>query len=58
MTTLTINEKTHEVDADPDTPLLWVVREWIGMTGTKYGCGIAQCGAAPCISTASPPGPA
>src|SRR6202030_2408824 len=45
MITLTINEKTHEVNADPDTPLLWVVREWVGMTGTKYGCGIAQCGA-------------
>jgi isoquinoline 1-oxidoreductase subunit alpha len=45
MTSLTINGKTHEVDADPDTPLLWVLREWIGMTGTKYGCGIAQCGA-------------
>ena len=45
MTTLTINGKTHDVDADPDTPLLWVLREWVGMTGTKYGCGIAQCGA-------------
>jgi isoquinoline 1-oxidoreductase alpha subunit len=45
MTTLTINEKTHDVDADPNTPLLWVLREWVGMTGTKYGCGIAQCGA-------------
>jgi isoquinoline 1-oxidoreductase alpha subunit len=45
MTALTINGKAHEVDADPDTPLLWVIREWIGMTGTKYGCGIAQCGA-------------
>jgi isoquinoline 1-oxidoreductase alpha subunit len=45
MATLTINGKSHEVDADPDTPLLWVLREWIGMTGTKYGCGIAQCGA-------------
>jgi len=45
MTALTINGKTHDVDADPDTPLLWVLREWVGMTGTKYGCGIAQCGA-------------
>jgi isoquinoline 1-oxidoreductase alpha subunit len=45
MTSLTINGQTHEVDADPDTPLLWVLREWIGLTGTKYGCGIAQCGA-------------
>ena len=45
MTQLTINGKTHDVDADPGTPLLWVLREWVGMTGTKYGCGIAQCGA-------------
>ncbi len=45
MVRLTINGKLHEVDVDPDTPLLWVAREWIGMTGTKYGCGIAQCGA-------------
>jgi isoquinoline 1-oxidoreductase subunit alpha len=45
MVSLTINGKPHEVDVDPDTPLLWVIREWIGMTGTKYGCGIAQCGA-------------
>jgi isoquinoline 1-oxidoreductase alpha subunit len=42
---LTINGKTHEVDADPDTPLLWVIREQVGLTGTKFGCGIAQCGA-------------
>jgi isoquinoline 1-oxidoreductase alpha subunit len=35
----------HNVDADPDTPLLWALREWAGLTGTKYGCGIAQCGA-------------
>ena len=45
MANLTVNGKTHDVDADPNTPLLWVLREWIGMTGTKYGCGIAQCGA-------------
>jgi isoquinoline 1-oxidoreductase alpha subunit len=45
MTKLEINGHVHEVDADPDTPLLWVIREWVGMTGTKYGCGIAQCGA-------------
>ena len=45
MVKLTVNGKLHEVDVDPDTPLLWVIREWIGMTGTKYGCGIAQCGA-------------
>jgi len=45
MIKLSINGQTHEVDADTDTPLLWVIREWIGLTGTKYGCGIAQCGA-------------
>ena len=42
---LTINGNTHEVDVDPDTPLLWVIRDEIGLTGTKYGCGIAMCGA-------------
>ena len=42
---LNINGTVHDVDADPDTPLLWVIREWVGLTGTKYGCGIAQCGA-------------
>jgi isoquinoline 1-oxidoreductase alpha subunit len=41
MLKLDINGKIHEVDADPDTPLLWVIREWVGLTGTKYGCGIA-----------------
>ena len=45
MVSLNINGKAHEVDVDPDTPLLWVIREWVGFTGTKYGCGIAQCGA-------------
>src|SRR6266704_2458878 len=45
MARLTINGKAHDVDVDADTPLLWVIREWIGLTGTKYGCGIAQCGA-------------
>jgi isoquinoline 1-oxidoreductase alpha subunit len=42
---LTINGKTHDVDVDPNTPLLWAIREQVGLTGTKYGCGIAQCGA-------------
>src|SRR6185369_9019260 len=45
MAALTINGKAHQVDVDPNTPLLWVIREQIGLTGTKYGCGIAQCGA-------------
>jgi isoquinoline 1-oxidoreductase alpha subunit len=44
MIKLTINGKPTEVDANPNTPLLWVIREWVGLTGTKYGCGIAQCG--------------
>ncbi len=39
---LTINDKPHEVDVDPETPLLWVLRDTIGLTGTKYGCGIAR----------------
>ena len=42
---LNVNGKTHQVDVSPDTPLLWVIRESIGLTGTKYGCGMAQCGA-------------
>ncbi len=42
---LNINQKTYEVEADPQTPLLWVIRDEIGLTGTKFGCGIAQCGA-------------
>jgi aerobic-type carbon monoxide dehydrogenase small subunit (CoxS/CutS family) len=44
-TTLTVNEKQMTVDVDPDTPLLWVLREDLHLTGTKYGCGIAVCGA-------------
>ena len=42
---LTINDQTYDVQADDDTPLLWVIRDDLGMTGTKYGCGLAQCGA-------------
>jgi isoquinoline 1-oxidoreductase alpha subunit len=45
MARLTINGKTSEVNVDPSTPLLWAIREWVGLTGTKYGCGVAQCGA-------------
>jgi len=44
-TALNVNGAVHEVDAEPDTPLLWVLRDLLGMTGTKYGCGIAACGA-------------
>jgi isoquinoline 1-oxidoreductase alpha subunit len=45
MVKLTINGTSHDVDVEPDTPLLWVIRDTVGLTGTKYGCGIAQCGA-------------
>jgi len=45
MANLTINGKSFTVDVEPDTPLLWAIRENVGLTGTKYGCGIAQCGA-------------
>jgi isoquinoline 1-oxidoreductase subunit alpha len=45
MLQLTVNGQNHSVDVEPDTPLLWVLREQVGLTGTKYGCGIAQCGA-------------
>ncbi len=42
---INVNGRSHEVNVEPDTPLLWVIREQVGLTGTKYGCGIAQCGA-------------
>ncbi len=45
MATLNVNGKAVEVDAEPATPLLWVLREQVGLTGTKFGCGMAQCGA-------------
>src|SRR5258706_6290695 len=45
MIRLTVNGKTHDVDVDANTPLLWAIREQVGLTGTKYGCGVAQCGA-------------
>jgi isoquinoline 1-oxidoreductase alpha subunit len=44
-TSINVNGNTLEVDAEPSTPLLWVLRDYLGMTGTKFGCGIAQCGA-------------
>ena len=43
--TITVNGQTHSVDVDDDTPLLWVLRDMLGMTGTKFGCGMALCGA-------------
>jgi isoquinoline 1-oxidoreductase alpha subunit len=45
MAQLTINGETRNIEVDPETPLLWVLREQVGLTGTKFGCGIAQCGA-------------
>ena len=45
MAKLNINGKLHEVEVESDTPLLWVLREQLRLTGTKYGCGVAQCGA-------------
>jgi isoquinoline 1-oxidoreductase subunit alpha len=45
MIALSINGKSYSVDVESDTPLLWVIRDTVGLTGTKYGCGIAQCGA-------------
>jgi isoquinoline 1-oxidoreductase alpha subunit len=45
MARLTINGKPHTIDVEADTPLLWAIRDHIGLTGTKYGCGIAECGA-------------
>jgi isoquinoline 1-oxidoreductase subunit alpha len=45
MAHLTVNGQSHDIDVDPSTPLLWVLREQVGLAGTKYGCGIAQCGA-------------
>lgn len=45
MITININGEARDLDVDPDTPLLWVIRDELGLTGTKYGCGIAQCGA-------------
>ena len=45
MSTLNVNGSNREFQAEPETPLLWVIREQLGLTGTKYGCGIAQCGA-------------
>jgi isoquinoline 1-oxidoreductase subunit alpha len=45
MARITVNGIPHDVDVEPETPLLWVLREQLGLTGTKYGCGVAQCGA-------------
>jgi isoquinoline 1-oxidoreductase alpha subunit len=54
MARLTINGKTLDVDVDPATPLLWAIREQIGLTGTKYGCGVAQCGSCTVLIDGAP----
>lgn len=45
MVSLNVNQKTYQLNVEPDMPLLWAIRDFIGLTGTKYGCGVAQCGA-------------
>jgi isoquinoline 1-oxidoreductase alpha subunit len=54
MIALLVNGKTHDLDVEDDTPLLWVLRDTIGLTGTKYGCGIAQCGACTVLIDGAP----
>jgi isoquinoline 1-oxidoreductase alpha subunit len=52
--TLKINNQAHTIEADPKMPLLWVIRDLVGLTGTKYGCGIAQCGACTVLANGKP----
>ena len=54
MLTLNVNGQTHEIDADADMPLLWALRDLVGLTGTKYGCGIAQCGVCTALVDGAP----
>ena len=54
MATLNVNGKSRSVDVEPETPLLWVLREQLGLTGTKYGCGVAQCGACTVLIDGAP----
>ena len=54
MAKLNVNGKSHDYQADPGTPLLWVIREQLGLTGTKYGCGVAQCGACTVLIDGAP----
>ena len=52
--TLTVNNQQHKIDVDPQMPLLWVIRDFVGLKGTKYGCGIAQCGACTVLLDGNP----
>jgi isoquinoline 1-oxidoreductase alpha subunit len=54
MMKLTINGRTHEIDVDGDTPLLWAIRDEVGLTGTKFGCGIGACGACTVLLAGEP----
>jgi isoquinoline 1-oxidoreductase subunit alpha len=54
MVALSVNGKTYNLDVEDDTPLLWVLRDTVGLTGTKYGCGIAQCGACTVLIDGAP----
>ena len=54
MVTLTINNKKHQVDVDPNMPLLWAIRDIVGLTGTKYGCGNGVCGSCTILLDGSP----
>ena len=54
MVTLTINGNEHQIEADTDMPLLWAIRDLVGLTGTKFGCGMAQCGACTVLLDGAP----
>jgi len=54
MITITVNGQRHDIDADPNMPLLWAIRDILGLTGTKYGCGAAQCGACTVLLNGTP----
>lgn len=54
MIIISVNEQQHRIDVDPQTPLLWVIREQLGLIGTKFGCGIAQCGACTVLLDGNP----